>query len=457
MNVVSKYFERIVVFIAGMGVFLSTLDTGIINVALPTLVKRFHVDTTTITWTVTLYTLLLTGTIIVFGRLSDRYNRLNIYSIGLLVFLLASVLCGISNHILQLIMFRGLQGIGAAMLQGTATAIITTNVSEERKGSAFGTLSIILGIGPVLGPSLGGVLLSIANWRWIFWINIPFVCVGLVGCWLLKKRVVQEQNISVNLDLCGNTLLFVSVCCLLLGLISWAHQSITKFSVYRFILISIIAFCVFIKWELKVQKPILNLRLFKDFSFSVSVLAILVFGGATSLGFIVPPYILGKISHLSSWQIGIVNLASPLGLVLISKTAGKLMNRINNIVLMSVGLGFMVIAYGSLGLFKSSLTPLLFFLFLFIYGVGGGLFLPSNTSVIMNSVSQSMQGTVGSAQRMVQNIGIALYTAITSLFINPSSSKTTLILGAREAWLFASLTILLIFIPFIVRYLKEKY
>ncbi|CAM3098322.1 hypothetical protein STAR110904_06575 [Staphylococcus argensis] len=159
MNVVSKYFERIVVFTAGMGMFLSTLDTGIINVALPTLVKRFHVDTTTITWTVTLYTLLLTGTIIVFGRLSDRYNRLNIYSIGLLVFLIASVLCGISTHILQLIMFRGLQGIGAAILQGTSTAIITTNVSEERQGSALGTVSIILGIGPVLGPSLGGLLL----------------------------------------------------------------------------------------------------------------------------------------------------------------------------------------------------------------------------------------------------------------------------------------------------------
>ena len=457
MNVVSNYFERIVVFTAGLGMFLSTLDTGIINVALPTLVKRFHVDTTTITWTVTLYTLLLTGTIIAFGRLSDRYNRLNIYSIGLLLFLIASVLCGISNHILQLIIFRGLQGIGAAMLQGTATAIITTNVSEERKGSAFGTLSIILGIGPVLGPSLGGVLLSIANWRWIFWINIPFVCVGLVGCWLLKKRIIQEQNTSLNLDLRGNTLLFVSVCCLLQGLTSWAHQSITKFSVYGFILISIIAFCVFIKWELKGQHPILNLRLFKDFSFSVSMLAILVFGGATSLGFIVPPYILGKICYLSSWQIGIVNLASPLGLVLISKTAGKLMNRINNIVLMSVGLGVMAIAYGSLGLFQSSLTPLLFFIFLFIYGVGGGLFLPSNTSVIMNSVSRSMQGTVGSAQRMVQNIGIALYTAITSLFINHSASKTTLILGAREAWLFASLTILLIFMPFIVRYLKEKY
>ncbi|WP_145474998.1 MFS transporter [Staphylococcus pettenkoferi] len=455
MNVVSKYFERIVVFTAGMGMFLSTLDTGIINVALPTLVKRYHVDTTTITWTVTLYTLLLTGTIIVFGRLSDRYNRLNIYSIGLLVFLIASVLCGISTHILQLIMFRGLQGIGAAMLQGTATAIITTNVSEERQGSALGTLSIILGIGPVLGPSLGGLLLSIASWRWIFWINIPFVCLGLVGWWLLKKHVVQERNTSVYLDLRGNALLFISVCCLLQGLTACAHQSITNFSFYRFILISIIAFCVFVKWELKVQHPILNLRLFKDFSFSVSMLAILVFGGATSLGFIVPPYILGKLSHLSSWQIGIVNLASPLGLVLISKTAGKLMNRINNIILMSVGLGFMAIAYGSLGLFQSSLTPVLIFGLLFIYGGGGGLFLPSNTSTIMNSVSRSMQGTVGSSQRMVQNIGIALYTAITSLFIDRSSSKTILILGASKAWLFASLTILLTLMTFIVKYLKE--
>ena len=137
MNISSKYFDYLVVFTAGIGMFLSTLDSGIINVALPTLSKSFNVDTSLITWSVTLYTLLLTGTIIIFGRLSDKFSRINIYSIGLIVFLIASILCGFSSNIIQLITFRGLQGIGAAMLQGTATAIITTSIPEDRQGSAL--------------------------------------------------------------------------------------------------------------------------------------------------------------------------------------------------------------------------------------------------------------------------------------------------------------------------------
>lgn len=185
----SKYFDHLVVLTAGIGMFLSTLDSGIINVALPTLSKSFNVDASFISWSITLYTLLLTGTIIIFGRLSDKYNRLNIYSIGLTVFLISSILCGFSNNVVELITFRGLQGIGAAMLQGTATAIITTTIPEHRQGPALGTLSILLGIGPVLGPSIGGLLISIGNWRWIFWINIPFIFIGLIGCLLLKKYI----------------------------------------------------------------------------------------------------------------------------------------------------------------------------------------------------------------------------------------------------------------------------
>ena len=408
----SKYFDHLVVFTAGIGMFLSTLDSGIINVALPTLSKSFNVDTSFITWSVTLYTLLLTGTIIIFGRLSDKYNRLNIYSFGLTIFLIASILCGFSNNIMQLIMFRGLQGIGAAMLQGTATAIITTTIPENRQGSALGTLSILLGIGPVLGPSIGGLLISVGNWRWIFWINIPFIFIGLIGCLFLKRYIKEQKSTSIHLDIRGNSLLFLSIFCLLISLTSWSYHSIFNISVYGNFLIFIVSFCLFIIWELKTNHPIIDLRLFKNVSFSSPIFAIFVFGGTTSLGFIIPPYILEKINHLSSWQIGLVNLTSPLGLVLTSKISGKLISRIGNIVLMTTGLIIMIVAYTSLGLLQYILNPVTISLLLLIYGIGGGFFLPSNTSAIMGTVSQDMQGTAGATQRMVQNIGIAfLYSS----------------------------------------------
>ncbi|MCE5000736.1 MFS transporter [Staphylococcus warneri] len=452
----SKYFDHLVVFTAGIGMFLSTLDSGIINVALPTLSKSFNVDTSFITWSVTLYTLLLTGTIIIFGRLSDKYSRLNIYSLGLAIFLIASILCGFSNNVIQLIVFRGLQGIGAAMLQGTATAIITTTIPENRQGSALGTLSILLGIGPVLGPSIGGLLISVGNWRWIFWINIPFIFIGLIGCLFLKRYIKEQKSMSIHLDIRGNSLLFLSTFCLLISLTSWSYHSIFNISVYGNFLIFIISFCLFIIWELKTNHPIIDLRLFKNVSFSSPIFAIFVFGGTTSLGFIIPPYILEKINHLSSWQIGLVNLASPLGLVLISKISGKLISRIGNIVLMTIGLIVMIVAYTSLGLLQYILNPVTISLLLLIYGIGGGFFLPSNTSAIMGAVSQDVQGTVGATQRMVQNIGIAFYTAVTSLFISNSSNSDKLIEGSSHAWLFASITLFLALLPFLLKILKTK-
>ena len=452
----SKYFDHLVVFTAGIGMFLSTLDSGIINVALPTLSKSFNVTPSFITWSVTLYTLLLTGTIIIFGRLSDKYSRLNIYSLGLTTFLIASILCGFSNSIMQLIVFRGLQGIGAAMLQGTATAIITTTIPEDRQGPALGTLSILLGIGPVLGPSIGGLLISIGNWRWIFWINIPFIFIGLIGSLLLKKYIKEQKSASIHLDMRGNFLLFISIFCLLISLTSWSSHSIFNISVYGNFLLFMIVFCLFIVWELKTNHPIINLHLFKNLSFSAPIFAIFVFGGTTSLGFIIPPYVLEKVNHLSSWQIGLVNLTSPLGLVIISKVTGKLIYRIGNIILMTIGLLIMIVSYTNLGLLQYMLNPITISLLLLLYGIGGGFFLPSNTSAIMKTVSQDIQGTVGATQRMVQNIGIAFYTAVTSLFISNSSNSDKLISGASHAWLFASLSLFLALIPFLLRILKNK-
>ncbi|ECI7193998.1 MFS transporter, partial [Salmonella enterica subsp. enterica] len=217
-----------------------------------------------------------------------------------------------------------------------------------------------------------------------------------------------------------------------------------------------VTFCLFIVWELKTNHPIINLRLFKNISFSSSIFAIFVFGGTTSLGFIIPPYILEKINHLSSWQIGLVNLTSPLGLVLISKITGKLISRVGNTILMTVGLVIMIASYTSLGLLQYILNPITISLLLLIYGIGGGFFLPSNTSAIMGTVSKDMQGTVGATQRMVQNIGIAVYTAITSLFISNQSQTDQLITSASHAWLFASITLFLSLLPFLLKLLNHK-
>ena len=136
--------DRIVILTAGAGLFLSTLDSGIINVALPTLMHVFHAQLATISWTVIFYTLTLVGTITIFGRLSDHFGRLTVYRWGLLLFGTASILSGFSTSSGMLIAFRGIQGMGAAMLQATAVAIITTIIPRERQGPALGSLALLM-------------------------------------------------------------------------------------------------------------------------------------------------------------------------------------------------------------------------------------------------------------------------------------------------------------------------
>ncbi|WP_231035077.1 MFS transporter [Pectinatus frisingensis] len=206
--------EKWIVVVAGIGLLLSTLDTGIINVALPTLATAFHVNAASIAWTVTLYTLSIVGTIIIFGRLSDKFGHLKIYSLGLIVFTVFSVLCGFSQNILEIVGFRILQGIGASMLQATAVAIISTTVSEKHRDSAFGTLSALMGLDPVLGPSVGGAIISLCGWRWIFWINVPISIIGLIGCryFLMRNKEVHNSN---SIDLSGNLLLTGAISCLI--------------------------------------------------------------------------------------------------------------------------------------------------------------------------------------------------------------------------------------------------
>jgi EmrB/QacA subfamily drug resistance transporter len=446
----TKQTDQIIVLTAGIGMFLSTLDTGIINVALPTLVQSFNSTITAMTWAITMYTLALVGTIIIFGRLSDKYGRLKIYASGLIVFFMTSLLCGLSTSSGELIAFRTLQGVGAAMIQGTAIAIITTSIPKERQGSALGTLGVLLGLGPVLGPSIGGFLISLGSWRWIFLINIPITLVGLLGCTILFRKVKEPRN-AIQIDLPGSILLSFSVLALLRGLSMLSTTRIASIAALGPIVLFAILFVLFFFWERKAKEPIVDLKLFLQGDFAVPIMGIFVLGGATSLGFIVPPYFLEQVLQLDPWQAGLVNLSAPLGLVLMSKVSGRLIEKAGTTRLMMIGLIIMAVIYGILGTMQSNWSPTLIAILLMLYGFGAGLFVPPNTSAIMSAVGRDIQGTIGAVQRMMQNLGIALYATIASVLIRTHSHSgiETIMSGFRQAWMFASGTILLSLLVFI--------
>ena len=201
MNIRTK--DNLVVIVAGIGMLLSTLDTGIINVALPFFKSYFETTADIAAIAVTGYTISLAVFILPFGLLSDKFGKLSFSYIGLIIFGLSSLLCGLSANIQMLIMFRIFQGIGAAALQATSASLITTLVSAEKSSSAIGVLGIMIGVGPVLGPSLGGLLLSLNSWRGIFWLNIPFVLLGLICNHKLITNI-SENKYAKHIDYPGS-------------------------------------------------------------------------------------------------------------------------------------------------------------------------------------------------------------------------------------------------------------
>ncbi len=417
--------------IAGMGMLLSTLDTGIINVALSFLKGQFQTTTNIASFTITGYTLALAISILPLGVLSDKFGKLKISYLGFVLFGLSSLFCGFANSIGWLITGRVVQGIGAAALQATSAALITTLVSEERKNGSIGILGVMIGLGPVLGPSLGGILLSLNLWSFIFWINIPFAIIGIICNHYLLNRVSEETS-ERTLDTIGTTMNALMLICLLLGLslLSKSHLLVVSFIL---IIASLLIGIVFCYIEYKTNHALIDVSSLKDNPQVISYLfQTVAFGFASAMIFLLPPFIFEQLYHLGVGQTGFLVLGAPASLVLFSRISGKVNDGSKNKLFSHVGLGIILLSLIFLLLLTPSWSYLFLTLGLFIYGIGGGYFQPANIANIMQASSMEMQGSTGALQRMVQNVAISAGSAVGSTCLNLWSND--LLLATRIGW-----------------------
>src|SRR4029450_6578971 len=204
----SRRTSRLILLSVCIGQTIVGIDQRAITVALPTLTTTFHTSFTTIQWTVLVYDLVLIGLIITMGRLGDLYGRRRFYSVGFLIFVTASAICGLSQTTGQLIFFRAIQALGGSMIAANGRAIVSVNLPPEERGRALGLTSTAFHIGFLTGPSLGGFLIDTIGWRWIFFINMPFSLWGAYLAW----RVVPETRLAgkASIDVPGAVLLLLT-------------------------------------------------------------------------------------------------------------------------------------------------------------------------------------------------------------------------------------------------------
>jgi EmrB/QacA subfamily drug resistance transporter len=334
-----------------LGFFMILVDTTIVTVATPAIISDLHTDVNNVVWVTSAYLLAYAVPVLITGRLGDRFGPKNLYLIGLTVFTLASLWCGLTNSIEMLIIARVFQGLGASMLTPQTMAVITRIFPSDRRGQAMALWGATAGVATLVGPILGGVLVDALGWEWIFFINVP---VGLVGFFLAVRLVPRLPTHSHRFDWLGVALSGVGMFFLVYGI-----QQGHKYHWNGWIITSIVAgvalFALFVLWQSTNRlEPLVPLRLFGDRNFSISNFSISTMSfTATAMGF--PTMLYAQLVRgYSPLQSALLFVPMAVMSIVLAPVVGRFTDKVHPRTL--TGLGFAVTAL-ALYLISLSLTP----------------------------------------------------------------------------------------------------
>ena len=401
----SEYKNRwIILFTVVMLTFMACLDSSIINVALPVMANKLNTDMAGIEWVVTSYLIVITSTILIFGRLGDIIGKTKVFKYGLLVFALGSLFCGMANSLSTLVMARVLQGIGAAASMATNQGIITHVFPPNERGRALGISGTFVALGTLVGPPLGGLIVSVLSWKYIFLINVP---IGIVT-YIMAVRNLPKSNKTTTerLDLKGSILFVILIIATFCGI---TQGKIIGYS--NPITILIIALCIalciaFVKVEKKAQAPLLDFTIFSSRLFTLSLICAFISFIAIGAVNIIQPFYLQNVLKLNPSITGLIMMANPIVLSVVAPTSGYLSDRIGSELLTLLGLLTIGISLLLMSLLKQTSTLWIVIIYVCIMSLGCGLFQSPNTSLIMSTVDKNKLGVAGSMNALMRNMGL---------------------------------------------------
>ncbi len=311
----------LVLVIISIGIFMSTLDGSIVSIANPIIAEELGVTLSQIQWVATAYMLVVTSTMLFFGKLGDKTGGQKIYGTGFLIFALGSFCCAHTVHYGTLIAARAFQAVGGSMLMSTGIGIVSNAFPTEQKGQALGITGAVVGIGNISGPSIGGFLLARFHWPVIFWINIP---IGITA-FLLSLKFLPPQPLnqeSKSFDLPGIALFALSAAMLLLNLNRLSQPSVIP------LMVLLAAMMLLILREKTYSQRFLDFALFRDYDFTFgNLIAVLSYMPQMSMTFLLPFY-LQDLWQYSSLKAGLVMSVSPICMGLMAPIAGALSDKL---------------------------------------------------------------------------------------------------------------------------------
>lgn len=407
---------RIALFIAILAGFMTPFDLSAVNIALPAIGEQFSMDAVSLSWVSTAYLLASAIFLVPVGRVADIYGRKKVFTLGISIFTITSLALVFSPSSSFIILLRFVQGAGAALIFGTAVAILTTVTPPQQRGKAIGIYTTAVYTGLSAGPFLGGILTGYFGWQSIFLVNVP---IGLFTIGLISWKLPGEwaECCGEPFDLFGSVLYGISIISVMYG-----FSYLPATSAYVMILSGVVILALFVLWESRNQSPVLNIRiLVKNRVFAFSNLAALINYSATfSVTFFLSLY-LQYIRGYSPQAAGLILVVQPVVMALFASLSGALADRTDPVRIASFGMALSGISLLLL-MFIDEVTSLAYLVVcMIILGLGLAFFASPNTTAIMGSVERKFygvaSGTLGTMRLVGQMLSMGVAVIILALYI----------------------------------------
>jgi EmrB/QacA subfamily drug resistance transporter len=408
--------------VVSLGTFMVTTDIGLLSIALPVIITDLHADLALAGWIALIYALVTASLYLPCGRLSDMIGRAKIYRVGFIFYGVTSLIAGFAQEAWQLILFRGLQAIGSALIMTNSFAMVAAIFPPAERGRAMGIAGgTVSALGYTLGPVIGGGLTYALGWRSNFFLTAMLSFLGFTAaCCVLRddRDGPARQGSKEAFDFIGAVSFAVAISALLLGLTTGQKAGWTSVVTLTELSLGLATLIFFIRWEAGNRFPLLDLRLFRIRAFTYGNIARLISFMVISLNNLVMPFFLQLGVGLDPLQAGLLVTPTPLGLALLAPLAGWLSEKVSFRLLTAVGLTVKAVACVVLADLSVDASSLDLVFRLALLGVGLGIFQTPNNNLLISSIPRERLGVGSSFLSVVRSLGHSAGTALATAIIS---------------------------------------
>ncbi|HWQ18957.1 MAG TPA: MFS transporter [Methanotrichaceae archaeon] len=401
------------------GVLMAVVDGSVVSIALPTITGYFNVSVAESEWVMTSYLVTLTSLLLIFGKVAERTGKARLFGLGIALFTLSSLACGISSSLGQLILFRVIQSAGAAMMFSISAAMVFQVFPRGEQGRAMGYIGATVAIGSIIGPSLGGFIVEILGWQYIFLINVP---IGMVLMALSARylRVEERRSSRLNMDWPGALALVLFMVSLMAFLGELASSFAIQPATVALAAICLVSLIAFVAVERRQKVPLLDLSVFGYPRFVLPSISMIIFFVSNLMVSVLGPFYFEGVMGYNPSQVGLIYLIVPAIMVIGSPFTGWLYDKHHNRYYAALGMAVLALSLMLMGYMAGTAVPnpeMLLLTFVPV-GIGAALFQSPNNTEVMRALPREKMNIASSFTATVRNLGMALGVSLSSVLVS---------------------------------------